>query len=127
LLGYFGFIPGLSSLLGTDKPKDLGIKYTQMDYESALEKGGGELKKLPTTSTESILYEGSHKVKEKFTTQELTALAQEKEEWVDYPLENLQIRINDDDTCEIAGIIKLTKIQNLCNWRSNLRSNQDQI
>ena len=30
--GYLGFVPGLSTIMGADKPKDLGITYTQDDF-----------------------------------------------------------------------------------------------
>ena len=38
LLGYLGFIPGLSTIFGSDKPRDLGVKYTYADYVSAAQK-----------------------------------------------------------------------------------------
>jgi len=35
VLGYLGFIPGLSSLFGSDKARDLGVDYTEQNYQEA--------------------------------------------------------------------------------------------
>ena len=43
-LGFMGFVPGLSAILGTDKPRDLGIKYSQEDLKSIRSKSHIEYK-----------------------------------------------------------------------------------
>jgi len=35
VFAYLGLVPGLSHLLGADKPTDLGITYTQLDLFQA--------------------------------------------------------------------------------------------
>ncbi|MGB9842731.1 MAG: hypothetical protein ACPLN1_00060 [Caldisericia bacterium] len=34
ILGYFGFVPFVSDLMGTNKPKNLGVTFTEKDFES---------------------------------------------------------------------------------------------
>jgi len=108
-LGYFGLIPGLSDLMGTNKPRDLGIQYSEASYNAGLEKSNVKLKSLKVSDSRIIAYEGSHKVKTSFSDEELTAHAIKKE-WVGYPVSDMQVRINDDNTAEVSGILKLTQI-----------------
>lgn len=46
-LGYSGFIPGVSALFGSNKPRDLGVNYTETDRASAREKSQIEYVSLP--------------------------------------------------------------------------------
>ncbi|QQS38819.1 hypothetical protein IPM62_05570 [Candidatus Woesebacteria bacterium] len=114
VIGYLGFIPGVSSVMGSDKPRDLGMTYSQESYDNALAKAQTEVKELPANSVASIQYEGSHSVKESFASEELTAHAYNKT-WVHYPISQVQVRINDDDTCEVSGLIDLTKVDAFLN------------
>lgn len=109
-LGYFGFMPGLSGLMGTNKPRDLGMEYSEASFNSALEKADVEMEELSASDPRMIAYEGSHKVKASFTDEELTSHANNRD-WVGYPVSDVQVRINDDDTAEVSGILKLTQIQ----------------
>lgn len=38
VLGYFGFIPGVSKIFGSDQPRDLGVTYSYADYTSYMDK-----------------------------------------------------------------------------------------
>ena len=40
VLGYLGFMPGVSALFGSSTPKDLGVTYTAQDFASAHAKMG---------------------------------------------------------------------------------------
>jgi len=31
VLGYFGFVPGVSDLMGTNKPRNLGVSYSEVN------------------------------------------------------------------------------------------------
>lgn len=46
-LGYYGFVPGLSTLLGSAKPRDLKVEPTPQDLESARAKTGIAFGELP--------------------------------------------------------------------------------
>ncbi len=110
VLGYFGFIPALSNLMGTNKPRDLGVMYSEEMYLSGLEKSGVEIKTLPISSGETISYEGSHSVTASFTDDELTSNSHWKEEWSDFPIREVQVRINDDNSAEVSGVLVLDKM-----------------
>jgi len=109
VLGYLGFIPGLSDVIGSNKPRNLGMQYSEASFKSGLEKAAVDLKTLSADAPQIISYEGSHKVKTSFTDEELTSHAAIKN-WVGYPVSDVQFRINEDNTAEVSGILKLTQI-----------------
>lgn len=43
VLGYFGFVPGVSNLLGSNKPRDLEVRTTAAEYDSYIKKAGTEM------------------------------------------------------------------------------------
>jgi len=109
--GYLGLIPGLSSVMGADKPKDLGITYTEQDFQSILTKSGISQKTLPETSDvlQSAHYEGQHELTTSFTGQDLTALINASG-WKYNHFSNVQIKFNSDGTTEISGNVNLDKL-----------------
>jgi len=111
-LGYLGFIPGVSNLFGSNKPKDLGVTYTVADYTSARNKVGGNLSVLPSTSdpTQSISFSGSHPVDVNFTEAEYNAELNNRQ-WSYYPLENVQVKLHTDGTAELSANIETGKLQ----------------
>lgn len=110
--GYLGFVPGVSSLFGSDKPRDLGIKATAADLQSANGKSGVKLVELPPSSTPvgSIRYSGQVPVDNSFTDKELTALAGNSK-WKYNPFQDVQIKIGNDGTVEASGILKVDRLQ----------------
>lgn len=110
-LGYFGFIPGLSSLMGTNKPRDLGIKYTEEDRKSARGKSQIEYVALPanTPPEESRQYSGSRPIKAEFSSTEITALMNNRP-WKYFPYSNVQVKFNADGSGEISGVLIKDKL-----------------
>ncbi|MEM4397422.1 MAG: hypothetical protein QW757_02220 [Candidatus Woesearchaeota archaeon] len=111
VFSYLGFIPFLSEIF--NKPVDLGIKYTEKDLISAQQKSGIIKKDLPenTLIENSIYYTGKNNIDNYFTSQELTAWANSPH-WKYYPLKDVQIRINNDNTAEVSGKIKTSVLDN---------------
>lgn len=74
--GLAGFVPGLSTLLGTNKPKDLGITVTLEDTTKAQEKSGVILVELPkdTPAANSYILEGQRTASFTFDSKEGTAI-----------------------------------------------------
>jgi len=103
-LGFMGFIPGLSSILGTNKARDLGIKYTEADRLSGRAKSQIEYGVLPenTDAVNSLVRTGTRVVKTEFTSQEITALANNRS-WKYWPYANVQVKFNADGSAEISG------------------------
>jgi len=112
VLGYLGIIPGIASIFGWNKPVDLGVTATAADYTSASQKLGRERLALPSgyTSELGIAFEGSHPVNTTLTQEELTATFQTREFDGNPFSDNGQIRINSDNTVEIAGTINVNDL-----------------
>jgi len=49
VLGFLGFIPGVSALFGANKPRDLGVKYTEADLQEIRTKTQVKYLVLPDT------------------------------------------------------------------------------
>jgi hypothetical protein len=103
-LGYMGYIPAIANLLGTNKPKDLGVKYSESDNQAAIVKNGVKYEALTGSITEqqSIVRSGKHPVDTSFTSSEVTALMNYSP-WKYWPYRNTQVRFNSDGTTEISG------------------------
>lgn len=111
IFGYLGFVPIISDILGTNKPKDLGVKFTEKDFESARKKTGVtyEVLKGDIKPEESLKYSGKRSVKMELTSSELTALIYERK-WKYYPFKKWTVKINEDDTVETSGQIISNKL-----------------
>jgi hypothetical protein len=113
VLGWFGFIPGLSTALGAHTPVDFGITYTEADRLAALEQVGVEVKEMKNTDVapaESIRFEGETKASTSFSSQQLTAL-EDGCRWKYCFMNNAQIRVNDDGSMELAGVLQLELVE----------------
>ena len=72
-LGYIGMIPGLASILGSDKPRDLGIQYTQADLDSAQSKLKQTTIEIGTASLENFNTSDSVSVETTINSKEYSA------------------------------------------------------
>lgn len=108
--GYYGFVPGVSSIFGSNKPKDLGVSYTEQDRLGGRAKIGWQIDTLTAglPPEKSLIYSGSKAVDTSFTEKELTAWINKS--WNYAPLTNCQIRINPDNTAEFSGILHISQI-----------------
>jgi len=105
--GAAGVVPGLSSLMGTASPRDLGVRYTQADYESGLAKIPGHTVSNPEYMCVTCDYRSSGSVpadaaftQEEFTAQ-LDTLNSKKG-----PIKDWQVRFNDDGSVESSALVK---------------------
>ncbi len=115
ILGYFGFIPGLSYLFGSNKPRDLGIKYTKADLTSLRNKTKVVFEELPpnTPIEESREYYGSRPVKEEFSSKEITA-AMNNRYWRYWPYKDVHVKFNADGSAEISGMLIKDRVPGYC-------------
>ena len=92
-------------------PRDLGVKYTEVDRISAYTNNGVEsIIITPAFDNPSgIKYEGKKEVKTSFSSAEITAL-NNSVKWINYPISHLQIKINPDGTGEASGILDVRKV-----------------
>ena len=106
VVGYLGFIPGLSDAMGTSKPRNLGVSYSQSDYASGLAKVPG----MQVTNVSGVCLTcnytstGSIPVKTAFTQEEFTAQMNEENN-ANGPVKNTQFKFNADGTIEMSGLI----------------------
>lgn len=110
-LAYFGFAPGVSKIFGSDKPKDLGIKFTQDDLKQANAKVGIIFSDLSQTALplDSIKFTGKNTINNSFTSAEITALANNTN-WKYNFIPDSQIKFNQDGTVEASGHIYIDKL-----------------
>jgi hypothetical protein len=110
--GAAGVVPGLSSLMGTASPRDLGVRYTQADYESGLAKIPGHTVSNPEYMCVTCDYRSSGSVPAEatFTQEEFTAqldtLNSKKG-----PVKDWQVRFNDDGSVESSALVKYDMLQ----------------
>jgi hypothetical protein len=106
ILGYLGFVPGLSSLFGSDKPRDLGVAYTSADLESFRAKTGVKVDDLPAglAPAQSLKFSSQVAIKHDFTESELTANLNAGK-WKYFPLSDAQVKISNDGLVELSAIL----------------------
>jgi len=92
-------------------PRDLGVKYTPANRASAYANNGVESVAITPApnDTKGVKYEGKKDIKTSFTSEEITAL-NNSVKWVNYPVSNVQIKINSDGTGEASGVLDIKKI-----------------
>jgi hypothetical protein len=115
VLGYFGFLPGLSHAFGSDKPIDLGARYSGLDYLNANAKSGIRFGELPvgTPAEQSLRYSGQKEVNVDFTPAEFNALLNERR-WEYYPFSDFQYRTNTDGTSEFSAVLHIDRVDGYC-------------
>lgn len=106
VLGYLGFVPGLSALFGSDKPRDLGVRYAQADYDSFAAKSGISVSELPAglPPDQSLRFSGKTQIRQDFTEAELTANFNHGK-WKYFPFSDGQIKIGPNGTVELSAIL----------------------
>lgn len=111
ILGAMGFVPGLSSILGTDKPRDLGVKYTAENLKSVRSKSQIQYEVLPDSNipSQTRQFSGERKVTAEFTSSEITASLNNRP-WKLWPYKNMQIKFNSDGSAEISGQLLKNKV-----------------
>jgi hypothetical protein len=106
ILGYFGFFPAVSRLLGSDKPRDLGVRYTTQDYAAYQNKAGSQTvsMSLPGADGKSLTFSGRKDVNAAFGEAEVTSRINNSL-WEYMPLTGFQIRFPGNDTLEFSGLL----------------------
>lgn len=105
-LGYFGFVPGLSDVLGANKPRDLGIKYTRQDLKAIREKSHVVYVALADNSNPVLTrqFSGKRELTAEFTSAQITATLN-NQPWKYWPYKNVQVKFNSDGSGEISGVL----------------------
>lgn len=115
VLGYLGFVPVVSSLFGSDKPRNLGIVATQEGYDQYLTKANAVIVPLDTMiEGKSIIYSGSQPITAAFTQEEVTSRLNFST-WKYMPIDQVQIKFNQDGSVEVAGRLRLDRLDGFIN------------
>jgi len=112
-LGYLGFVPGVSRMLGSDKPRDLGITYTAADLKSITSKNHVQrivLESAPNIKSSFVL-KGSQAISNVFTDKEITARLGQESDWPFNPFTDVQVKIGQDGTVEASGVVRVDKLK----------------
>jgi hypothetical protein len=112
LLGYFGFVPVVSNIMGANTPRDLGVRATAAHLASANAKLGVTFTVLPSTAEgkASLSETGTQPVNVQLTSEEVTALVNDhSEKWKYYPIDHVQVKINTDNTIELSGVLRVDR------------------
>lgn len=112
-LGFLGVVPGVSRILGADKPRDLGVTYTEADFNSFMAKNHVKrvvLDSAPTAQASWVL-QGSQTVTTTFTDKEITARLAKAEGWVLDPFTDVQVKIAQDGVVEASGIVHVDRLR----------------
>ncbi len=111
-LARLGYMSGVAKVFGWDKPRDLGITYTDEDFKSAFKKSAADYGVLPegTPDANSIQFLGSNSVTTSWSSSEVTSLLNDRP-WKYWPISDVQLRINEDNSVEMSGIINSNKLK----------------
>jgi hypothetical protein len=115
IFAYLGYVPGLSSVFGSDKPKDLGIKYTQADLASARAKSQIVYEALPAGTPDelSLQRSGTRPISATFTSAEASALMNDRP-FKYWPYKEVQVKFNADGSAEISGKLIKDRLPGYC-------------
>lgn len=116
LLIYLGLGINWSGLTAWNKPRDLGVRYTQADLDKGRATTGVELAELPALSSKSIEFEGSKDISGEYSSEMITAMINGAT-YKYYPLTDTQVLIHPDGTLESSGNIDLNKV---INWATDI-------
>ena len=122
--GYFGLIPSVSEVLGSNKVRDLGIRYANIDGIKLRNSIGAQTVVVKETSDSGtgITFEGTKPSKYTINSEELTALANSP--WKYIPVTEVQIKIGQDGVVETSAMLRADRI---INFAKSLGYSQEQI
>lgn len=108
--GYFGFVPGVSALFGSNKARDLGVRASTQAYDQ----GNADIGWQRQTSNDAsapLQYSGYHDANFSLTSEQVTSLMQDGG-WKYNPIaKDFQMKIHDDGSVEISGILDIGKLK----------------
>jgi hypothetical protein len=89
------------------QPKTLGVKYTKENIAAGYDKLDVTFESLPASKDgKTLILSGSHKVDQTFSSEELTAMADNRHgEYAYFPFRKVQIRVNADGSVEGSATV----------------------
>ncbi|MBI2984219.1 MAG: hypothetical protein HYY50_01165 [Candidatus Kerfeldbacteria bacterium] len=110
VLGYYGFLPGVSKLFGSDRPRDLGVSVTAADLQSANSKLGQSQVALARGQDPHTIWQAADEVS---VDANLTPAEYAAHFMTIHPVKDLQLLFHDDGSFEASGRIDRGRIRGL--------------
>jgi hypothetical protein len=113
--GYLGLVPGLADIFGANKPRDLGVKYTQADYDSYLAKTNTQVFEFaqapvaPAHPADTIVFTDPQAKNVVLTSAEISARAAYTK-WADNPVTDVQVKCEANGAVEISGRLVTSRL-----------------
>jgi hypothetical protein len=99
--------------------RDLGIKYTPADLQSAVNKIGMQVQQIPvsaaTAAKDTLKYSGQKVLQTVFNNSEMTALMNNSQ-WKFNPLSKVQLKVANNGVSEFAGQILTDRLAGFAEW-----------
>lgn len=116
LLGYFGIIPMPGDFFNVTKPKDLGVTYTEEDYDEFMAKTESQVLSFDKAPEElqtgpGIVFTSPKTYDMSFTNSEISARINYSN-WSSMPVENVQVKFSDGGIIEVSGNLITSKLKN---------------
>ena len=113
VLGSTGLVPIVSDLMGTSKPRELGVSFSETNYSSGLAKVPGAKVLNPEYLCIGCDYTstGSVPTKNTFTAEEFTAMLNKRNDGTIGPASDIQIKFNPDGTIETSAMVDTTGME----------------
>jgi hypothetical protein len=121
IAGWLGFVPGLSNLMGARTPKDLGVRWTQADFNSYKAKTATTFYDFATAPDnpekpgKKTVFADPKTVQDLQLTQEEITAAINNLGWSWLPAENVQVKLS-EGTMEVSGNLKLDHVEDFVNF-----------
>lgn len=121
IAGWMGFVPGLSNILGSRTPKDLGVTWTAADLTSYKAKTGTNFLDFvnapanPDKPGKKTIFSDPKTVTNLVLTQAEITAAINSLGWELAPLTNVQVRLT-PGTMEVSGNVKLDRVVDFVNF-----------
>ncbi len=114
-LGYLGFVPVISSLFGSDKPRNLGVTANQENYDQYLTKSTTTVVPLDAVvEGKSVVYSGSDPVTTSFSQEEVTGRLNFSQ-WAYMPIDQVQVKFSPDGAVEVSGRLRIDRLDGFIN------------
>lgn len=106
-IGLTGFVPGLSSLLGANKPRNLGVEVSEEKYNYILNTVGFELNnQIGLGSDTKISYQGQKNINVSLSESDLSSLLSFNHAEL-FPVKNVQVKIHQNGTVEASANVSI--------------------
>lgn len=109
--GYLGFVPIVTGMFGSDKPKDLGVIATRAAFDQYQTKSGATIETLAQpVEGKTVVFSQPQPLTTSLTQEEITSrLALSP--WPYMILDNIQVKINPDESVEVSGRVRLDRLE----------------